>query len=270
MADLLSDHFYSKQSMETVDLPLICHLSPSLTSFAFRSREVRRLLLDLDPYGGTDPLGMFPLFLKRTADVMAPCLSVVFRRLVRLGSFPPCWRKANVTPILKAPPSSSVANFRPISITSVLSKVFERQVSSRLGRFMEPKGVLPTTQFAYLKGLSTCDALFCVSHTLQSALESGQEARIVQIDFSAAFDRVDYQGILYRLCSVSIRGSVFTQFLSNRPQHVMVDGCRSKLVDVVSGVPQGSVLSPILFLLYTRSIFPFWKISSSVMLMTLL
>ena len=61
--------------------------SPSLTTFAFRSSEVRRLFLDLDPYGGTDPLGMFPPFLKRTADVMAPRLSVVFRRLVRLGSF---------------------------------------------------------------------------------------------------------------------------------------------------------------------------------------
>ena len=62
-ADLLSDHFDSKQSREVVDLPLTCHRSPNLTTFAFRYREVRRLLLDLDPYGGTDPLGMFPLFL---------------------------------------------------------------------------------------------------------------------------------------------------------------------------------------------------------------
>ena len=64
MADLLSDHFDSKQSREAVDLPFTCHPSPSLTTFAFRSREVRRPLLDLDPYGGTDPLGIFPLFLK--------------------------------------------------------------------------------------------------------------------------------------------------------------------------------------------------------------
>ena len=89
-ADLLSDHFDSKQSMEAVDLPLTCHPSPSLTTSAFRSSEVRRLLLDLDPFGGTDPLGMFPLFLKRTADVMAPRLSEVFRLLVRLGSFLAC------------------------------------------------------------------------------------------------------------------------------------------------------------------------------------
>ena len=87
----------------------------------------------MDPYGGTDPLSMFHLFLKRTADVMAIRLSVVFRRLVRLGSFPACWRQANVTRIPKGPPSSSVANYRPISITPVLSKVFERLVAVRLG-----------------------------------------------------------------------------------------------------------------------------------------
>ena len=130
----------------------------------------------------------------------------------------------------------------------------------------------PTTQFAYRKGLGTCDALLFLSHTLQSALESGQEeARIVQIDFSAAFDRVNHQGILYKLSSVGIGGSVLsvlTQFLSNRSQYVLVDGCCSKLVNVVSGVLQGSVLGPLLFLLYTSEHFSIWRISLLVMLTT--
>ena len=106
--DLLSDHFDSKQSREAVDLPLTYHPSPSLTTFAFNSSEVKRLLLDLEPYGGTDPMGMFPLFL-RELMLWPPVL--VFKRLVSLGSFPACWRQRNVAPIPKGPPSSPVANY---------------------------------------------------------------------------------------------------------------------------------------------------------------
>ena len=115
----------------------------------------------------------------------------MFRRLVRNGSFPACWRQVNATSIPKGPPSS-VANYLQIFITSVLSKVFDRLVSVHLEQFMQRGGVLPTTKFAYQKGLGTCDALLCMSHTLQSALESGQEARIVQIDFSAVFERANH------------------------------------------------------------------------------
>ena len=197
---------------------------------------------------------MFPLFLKRTADVMALCLSVVCRQLVRQGSFLVCWRQANVTPIPKGPPSSSVANYRPISKTSVFPKVFERLVSVHLGWFIECSGVLPTTQFAYWKGLGTCDALLYVSHTLQSALEGGQEARMVQIGFSAASDKVNHLGsfsINSALWVLEVLSCLYWQFLSNRSQHIMVDGCWSKLVNVASEVPQGSVSGMLLFLLYT-------------------
>ena len=87
----------------------------------------------------------------------------------------------------------------------------------------------------------------------------------MQIDFRAAFDNVNHLGILYKLCSVGIGGcsvlSILTQFLSNRSQHVMVDSYRSKLVNVVSGVPQGSVFGPLLSSCTRRSFSPFWKIS---------
>ena len=131
-------------------------------------------------------------------------------------------------------------------------------MSVRLGPFMEGRGELLTTQFAYRKGLGTCDAIVCVAHTLQNALEIGQEARIVHIDFSAAFDNVNHHCILFKLCSVGVGGSVLsvlTQFFSKRSQYIMVDGCRSKLVNVVSEVPQGSVLGRQLFLLYTAELF---------------
>ena len=114
----LLDLFDIKLSRESVDLPLTCDPSPRLTTFAFRSSDVRCLLLELDLYGGTDPLGVYPLFLKRT-DVLAPYRGVVFRRLIRLVSFPVCWRQANVSRIPNGPPSSSVPTYGLISITSV-------------------------------------------------------------------------------------------------------------------------------------------------------
>ena len=110
--------------------------------------------------------------------------------------------------------------------------------------------MLPTTQFAYRKGLGPCDALLCVAHTLQSVLEMGQEAGIVQRDFSAAFDRINHNGV---------RGlvmSVLTQIISNRSQYLVVDGCRIKMINAVSGVPQGSVLGLQLFFLCTVELFP--------------
>ena len=132
-ADMLSAHFDGKQSRDPVDLPSTCHPSPSLTTFAFGSREVKRLLLDLDSYDGTDPLGMFHVFLKKTAEVLAPRLTVVFRRFLRLGSFPVCWRVANVTPIPKGPPSSSASNYRPIYFLNTNTvKGFERLPWCRL------------------------------------------------------------------------------------------------------------------------------------------
>ena len=97
-----------------------------------------------------------------------------------------------------------------------------------------------------------------IPYTLLSVLKYGQDARIVQIGFSAVFDRVNQYGILNKLCSVDIIGSVLsilTQFLSNRSQHVMVYGCRSKLVNVVLRVPHGSVLAPLLLILYTSELF---------------
>ena len=123
---------------------------------------------------------------------------------------------------------------------------------------------VPTTQFAYRKGLGTCDVLLSVSKTLQSALDSGQEARIVQIDFSAAFDRVNHQGIFYKLCSVGIGGSVLsilTQFLSNRSQQVMVDGCRNKLVTFHQECRRAAFWARYCSSCTLRSFFPFWKIS---------
>jgi len=257
-AELLSSYFDSKQSSDSFDVPASCFPETGCCSLAFRSSVVKEYLSDLDEHGGVDPVGVFPLFYKKVADILAPKLSRIFRGLLRSGSFPLCWRVANVTAIPKDGTSSDVSDYRPISITPILSKVYERLLSAKLSRYCESRGLFPSTQFSYRKGYGCVDALLSVSHVIQSALDAGSECRVVQLDFSAAFDRVNHTCLLYRLRCLGIGGPILGachEFLSSRTQSVVVDGSVSAPVSVVSGVPQGSVLGPLLFILYTGEMF---------------
>ena len=154
-AELLSMWFDSKQSRDIVELPQTCHPRPAFCGIAFRAREVERHLLDLDPNGGVDTSGCFPMFFRKTASVLAPKLSCLFHRLLRGGEFPLEWRIADLTPIPKGLLSALVCNYRQISITPVLSKVFERLIALRFGRFLERSGVLPSRQYWNYTGVES-------------------------------------------------------------------------------------------------------------------
>ena len=202
----------------------------------------------------TDCLGFFPLFYKEIAGPFSPKFAKVLRILLRRGLFPECWREVNITSIPKGAPSSIVTEYRPISITPVLSKVYKKVLSCRMISHLIQEGVFPGCQFAYRSGRGTCDLLLTLDHVLQSFLDRAAEVRVVQLDFSAAFDRVNHSGLIYKLKSVGVGCPVLSvqeQFLSSRRHRVCVDGGVSGWSDVVSGVPQGSVLGPILFVMYT-------------------
>ena len=265
-ARIFSDFFRSKQCADVVSLPLSCFPEPHLLSLAFRSKEVETLLSDLDPYGGTDPCGMFPLFFNKVSHILAPKLSKIFRILIRKGSFPVCWRTADVTPIPKSANESIYPkDYRPISITPILSKVFERLLAKRIINYFNKFDIISSYQFGFRKGLSTSDALLTMVHDLQLALDRGAEARVVSLDFSSAFDCVNHKALLYKLQLVGIGGRIFnilSNFLSNRHQRVKVDSSFSNFTNVISGVPQGSVLGPLLFILYTTDM---WSNVSSKM-----
>ena len=255
VAEVFSSVFQGKQSNQKLSLPPTCFPSPDFSYFAFKSSEVRYYLSNLDSHGGTDPCNMFPLFFKKTANQLAPKLSKIFRYLLASGSFPESWRVANVTPIPKgSSPTQYPLDYRPISITPILSKIFEKLLARRIYGFVNSRSLLPSTQFGFRKGLGTADALLNLTHDLQLSLDQRAESRVVSLDFSSAFDLVNHHALLYKLRSIGFGGPIYdilSQFLSNRKQRVCVDGKFSAFQPVVSGVPQGSVLGPILFILYT-------------------
>ena len=164
-----------------VTIVLVCH-SHELTTFAFRSGEVKKLLLELDPYVGTGPDGIFPLFFVKAANYLAPKISTVLHKLVRIGGFSMCWRVGNITPV----PKSGNANACPsdyclITITTVLSKVFEHLLAKCLNNFAEKRNLFPNLQLGFCKGLGTCDALLTITKFVQKALDSGCEVRMVAL-----------------------------------------------------------------------------------------
>ena len=128
-------------------------------------------------------------------------------------------------------------------------------MAKRLNNFVKKRNLFLSLQCGFCKGLGTCDALLTITSFVQKALDSGCEVRLVGLDFSAAFDRVNHKALIFKLRKLGVGGpflSILTEFLSNRLQRVVVDGQFNEYENVISGVPQRSVLGPLLFILYTH------------------
>ena len=138
---------------------------------------VKQSLLELDPYGGAVPDGIFPLFFVKTASYLAPKVSTVLRRLVRIGGF--SWRVGNITPVSKSGSANSCpSDYRRATITLVLSKVFECLLAKCLNNCAEKKNLFPHLQFGFHKGLGTCDVLLTITSFVQKTLDRGLQSGI--------------------------------------------------------------------------------------------
>ena len=202
---------------------------------------------------GTGSDGLPSWIFKDCSSALAPVLTALFNRSLHVGCFPQCLKLANITPIPKCPSPALISEFRPISILPVLSKLFQRIV---LKKWILPKVKyrVDVNQFAYIprEGSGTISALVSFQNKILQFLDTPGAIRVLSVDFRKAFDKLSYSSILNSLVKFDINSYIIrwiASFLTNRQQRVAFRNSFSDFVSISSGVPQGSVLGPVLFVL---------------------
>ena len=194
--------------------------------------------------------------------VISVPLASLFNTSISSGVVPEKFKVANVVPVYKKDSQTNVSNYRPISLLSVFNKILEKLISNRLLKCLQKENIFFKGQFGFRPKHSTDYAILSIIDKVQKAVDEGELSCGLFLDFSKAFDTVDHDILIDKLECYGIRGigkDWFTSYLKNRKQMVTVNGATSDLVTVPCGIPQGSVLGPILFLLYIND---FHKCSS--------
>lgn len=184
-------------------------------------------------------------------------LITIYNKSLKEGIFPTQFKVAIVKPIFKKGNRQYLGNYRPISIITIFAKVLEKIVKNRLITFLEENNLLSKNQFGFRKGLGTIDALYKVSKYIYNALDNNQKAIAVFLDFAKAFDTVDHRQLLIALPGFGIVNESlkwFTSYLKSRVQYVALNDYMSDETYINCGVPQGSVLGPVLFIMYINSL----------------
>ena len=229
----------------------------SSSTFSVCGEEVLAVLLSLDVNKASGPDGISNRMLKETARSISSSLTDIFNFSLRVGVYPSQWKEANITPVHKSGPRKKIENYRPISLLCVISKVMERLVYNKLYLYLVSNNLLTSKNAGFKKNNSTITQLVALCHKIYLGLEEHKCVSMVFLDASKAFDKVWHVGLIYKLKQLGIVDDLLTWFqsyLSNRRQRVVVEGETSTWSKVETGVPQGSILGPLLFLIYTNDI----------------